>query len=124
MTILDTVGTMEVREKAQIKIPVYTEKTYNAYNTNYLGLFEKERITIPEITIVKHSKDITDLIEVGDVIEVHFPVRNIIRKIYVDEYFEDSMILNGIISGNVILRTILTHEQYERDCYTVKEEEC
>ena len=67
--------------------------------------------------IVKHSKDITDLIEVGDVIEVHFPVRNTIRKIYVDEYFEDSMILNGIISGNVILKTILTKEQYMQNCY-------
>lgn len=53
MTILDTVGTMEVREKAQIKIPVYTEKTYNAYDVNYLGIYERERITIPEITIVR-----------------------------------------------------------------------
>lgn len=69
--------------------------------------------------IVKHSKDITDLIEVGDVIEVHFPVRNTIRKIYVDEYFEDSMILNGIISGNVILKTILTKEQYMQNCYKI-----
>ena len=55
MTILDTVGTMEVREKAQIKIPVYIEKTYNAYNTNYLGLYERDRITIPEITIIRMS---------------------------------------------------------------------
>ena len=68
---------------------------------------------------IKHSKDITDLIEVGDVIEVHFPVRNIIRKIYVDEYFEDSMILNGIINGNVILKTILTKEQYMQNCYKI-----
>ena len=74
-------------------------------------------------TIVKHSKNITDLIEVGDVIEVHFPVRNTIRKIYADEYFKDSMILNGIISGNVILKTILTKEQYTRNCYTVERNE-
>lgn len=51
--ILDTVGTMEVREKRNFQIPVYLEKEYNAYNTNYMGIFEKERITIPEITIVK-----------------------------------------------------------------------
>lgn len=70
--------------------------------------------------IKKHSKDLTDLIEVGDVIEIHFPVRNTIRKIYVDEYFEDSMILNGIINGNVILKTILTKEMYEANCYTVE----
>lgn len=51
--ILDTVGTMEVREKRNFQIPVYLEKEYKAYNTNYMGIFEKERITIPEITIVK-----------------------------------------------------------------------
>ena len=73
--------------------------------------------------IVKHSFDITDLIEVGDVIEIHFPVRNTIRKIYVDKYFEDSMILNGIINGNVILKTILTKEQYQANCYTVERKE-
>lgn len=89
----------------------------NYYMPQYIecekGIVDKERI-------VKHSKDITDLIEVGDVIEVHFPVRNTIRKIYVDEYFEDSMILNGIINGNVILKTILTKEKYKDSCYTVE----
>ena len=69
--------------------------------------------------IVKHSKNIIDLIEVGDFIEVHFPVRNKIRKIYVDEYFENSMVLNGITSKNLILKTILTHEQYENNCYRI-----
>lgn len=53
MTILDTVGTMEVREREQIKIPVYIEKTYKPYDANYLGIYERERITIPEITIVR-----------------------------------------------------------------------
>ena len=53
MTILDTVGVMEVREKRQIQIPVYIDKSIRAYDSNYMGIFEKERITIPEITIVK-----------------------------------------------------------------------
>ena len=52
-TILDTVGVMEVREKRQIQIPVYIDKNIRAYDSNYMGIFEKERITIPEITIVK-----------------------------------------------------------------------
>lgn len=71
--------------------------------------------------ILKHSKDIIDLIQVGDIIEVHFPVRNKIRKIYVDEYFENSMVLNGITSKNLILKTILTKEMFEANCYKVKE---
>lgn len=53
MTILDTVGVMEVREKRQVQIPVYIDKSIRAYNSNYMGIFERERITIPEITIVK-----------------------------------------------------------------------
>lgn len=53
MTILDTVGTLEVREKVDFKIPIYQNKKYRAYDNNYTGIFERERITIPEITIVK-----------------------------------------------------------------------
>lgn len=86
----------------------------NCYMPQYI---ECEKSLLYKEDIVNHSKDLVDLIEEGDVIEVHFPVRNTIRKIYVDEYFEDSMILNGIISGNVILKTILTKEQYMQNCY-------
>lgn len=52
-TIIDTVGVMEVREKRQIQIPVYIDKGIGNYDSNYMGIFERERITIPEITIVK-----------------------------------------------------------------------
>lgn len=52
-TIMDTVGVMEVEEKRQVQIPVHIEKSYRAYDRNYMGIFEKERITIPEITIIK-----------------------------------------------------------------------
>ena len=53
MNILNTVGTMEVREKVNFKIPIYQNKEYRAYDRNYMGIYEKERLTIPEITIVK-----------------------------------------------------------------------
>lgn len=53
MTILDTVGTLEVREKVDFKIPIYQNKNYRAYDNNYMGIYERERITIPEITIIK-----------------------------------------------------------------------
>lgn len=52
-TILDTIGVMEVREKTQVKIPVYKELGYGNYNSRYRPMFEEERITIPEITIIK-----------------------------------------------------------------------
>ena len=52
-TIINTVGVMEVHEKTQIQIPVYIESHHRPYDSNYQGIFERERITIPEITIVK-----------------------------------------------------------------------
>ena len=72
--------------------------------------------------IVKHSKNIIDLIEVGDIIEVYFPIRKTTRKICVDGYFKDSIALKGLINGNIILKSILTHEQYNANCYKVKGE--
>lgn len=71
--------------------------------------------------IVKHSKNIIDLIEVGDVIEVYFPIKQITKKVFADKYFKDSLILDGIIQERIILKTILTHEMYERNCYEVEE---
>lgn len=52
-TIINTVGVMEVHEKTQIQIPVYIESHHRPYDSNYQGIFERERITIPEITIIK-----------------------------------------------------------------------
>ena len=53
MNILDTFGTMEVRDRMNVSIPVYRDENYRAYNENVMGICERERITIPEITIVK-----------------------------------------------------------------------
>lgn len=53
MKILDTVGTIEIEDKLNFKIPVYKTKEYRAYDRNVMGIFEKERITIPEITIIR-----------------------------------------------------------------------
>ena len=42
-----------VKEESYDKWRVYIDKSIKAYDNNYMGIFEKERITIPEITIVK-----------------------------------------------------------------------
>ena len=51
--ILDTFGTMEVRDRHSIQIPVLKEKYISNYNMDYFGTREKNRITIPEITLIK-----------------------------------------------------------------------
>lgn len=69
--------------------------------------------------IVKHSKNIIDLREVGDLLEVYFPFKKTTRKIYIDEYFKESLILSGLINGNIILKSIITKEQMKSIEYEV-----
>lgn len=86
--------------------------------------------------IVKHSFNIIDLIEIGDVVEV------VVAEDFEEEYTEKLEVaavgitdckgnkLNevGICGDDEIeyvslkdIKTILTHEQYERNCYKAKE---
>lgn len=53
--ILDTFGTMKVKDNKNVQIPIYEHKTYKVseYDRNIMGLFEKEVIEIPSITIMK-----------------------------------------------------------------------
>lgn len=72
--------------------------------------------------IVKHSKNIIDLIEVGDIVNNGY--------IYEIGNTEDGHkwihSLNGFLLFKKDIKTILTHEQYKQNCYTVerKSEEC
>lgn len=76
--------------------------------------------------IVKHSKNIIDLIKVGDIIEwktednSYYGINEVIMRfgiigVYAEEY--DACIpLNEII-----IKKILTHEKYEKECYRIGE---
>lgn len=74
----------------------------------------------------KHSKDITDLIEVGDIIEWeykelgYYGINEVINRfgtigVYGIEY-------DNVISLKYIaIKRILTHEQYESNCHRIGE---
>lgn len=71
--------------------------------------------------IVKHSKNIIDLIEVGDIVNNGY--------IYEIGNTEDGYKwvhnLNGLLLFEKDIKTILTKEQYMQNCYTVeRKEEC
>lgn len=76
--------------------------------------------------IVKHSKNIIDLIEVGDYVNGKraFETENRINdngeKVVLTENY-DEWTDDGVIA-NKDIETILTKEQYEANCYKVKEE--
>lgn len=73
--------------------------------------------------IVKHSKQLIDLIEVGDIINGHLVCE---KYTDTDDYgvdfvsliIEDSVVLNKSIKERDI-QTILTKEQYLANCYKV-----
>ncbi len=68
-----------------------------------------------DIKHIKHSKNIIDLIEVGDYVNggYIFEIGNTING---DKWVHT---LNGLILYNQEVQTILTHEQFEQNCYKV-----
>lgn len=73
--------------------------------------------------IAKHRKQPIDLIEVGDyvngryVIEIDNRINNNGERVILTENY-DAWTNNGVIS-NKNIKTILTHELYEANCYKV-----
>lgn len=64
--------------------------------------------------IIKHSKNIIDLIEVGDYVNGKYVSE-------IKEYKDGKALLTliGIIMEDDI-KTIVTHEQYQQNCYTIE----
>ena len=72
-------------------------------------------------TIVKHSKNIIDLIELYDYVNgmIVFDI------ITYDNGEKAIKLLNGYLMNEKEIKDILTHEQYQANCYTVeRKEEC
>ena len=75
--------------------------------------------TPPISTITKHSKNIIDLIEVGDILEIY--LRDDKKyTIYVPIESENQLKATKKDLNIDILKTILTKEQYIQNCYTVE----
>lgn len=69
--------------------------------------------------IVKHSKNIIDLIEVGDIVEIFDVLNEDVIYIWSEEMLKA---LKEDIKNGIGIRRILTHEQFEANCYKVEEE--
>ena len=67
--------------------------------------------------IIKHSKNIIDLIEVGDFVN-EMRVYNEGGKLAIElaEHIPSYKLIE-----NIKIKTILTHEQYEANCYKLEE---
>ncbi len=70
---------------------------------------------------VKTSKNIIDLIEVNDIIGTKLPA---FKEIYYEHIWSDEYlkyIKDYLNEKKLILIQILTHEQYEQNCYRLEE---
>ena len=80
--------------------------------------------TPPISTITKHSKNIIDLIEVGDFVNGNRVVDKYLyageKPVLETERIENNVycLCEGLCEGDI--REILTKEQYSQNCYTVE----
>lgn len=79
-----------------------------------------------EEDIVKHSKDIIDLIEDTDILQVEISEEwvvkeNTLRFIIVGQTYTIEEIKEALENGMYNIKQILTHEQYSQNCYRLEE---
>lgn len=100
---------------------IYLDKEY----------FDKQYQTMRDVTfkerILKHSFNIKELIEPQDILkykikDFNFNSKGIVYEEYDARKGEYYRIINGHRLEEVQIIAILTHMQYERDCYRLEEE--
>ena len=69
--------------------------------------------------MIKHSKNIIDLIEVGDYVNGMEVCKDKVAS-GKEKLLVRNHIINGMSLEVVKIRTILTHEMYEQNCYKVE----
>ena len=82
---------------------------------NYLNKYEEEH------DIRKHSKNIIDVIEIGDIVNGE-KVREKLTVLNIKGEKFPMIRLSGDIIKNDEIRKIITHELDRRDCYRVEED--
>ena len=114
---------MEIKENEFIRTK--TGKIDKVINDNYYisEYIECEKGIVDKENIVKHSFNIIDLIEVGDIVNGY----RIDERAEYDVLIHKARGINRsgfmipVAQYNEDIKTILTHEQYERNCYRIGE---
>lgn len=103
---------------------LFDNKIYWCYEYYIECVYEEDWKQFKE-DIVKHSKNLIDLIENKDVLKVR--IDKTIMFFGMDEDTLDikyKELIENIENGEYELLEILTHEQFEANCYKVGGEEC
>ena len=105
---------MKSGEILKIAGTCYEIDDYKIYKTD-------RNYTIVEDEIKSHSKNIIDLIEAGDYVNYKLIIekrktKNKMWLLAVDE-LPEYRVINETLIYESLIETVLTHEQYEQDCY-------
>lgn len=122
---------MEIKENEFIRTK--TGKIDKVINNNYYmsQYIECEKRIVEKEYIVKHSFNIIDLIEVGDIIEINKEKYEVIYDESLDKLGvlipnRDCLGIRHSALEHIFMKyediTILTKEQYQSNCYTVEVE--
>lgn len=105
---------MEIKENEFIRTK--TGKIDKVINNNYYmsQYIECEKRIVEKEYIVKHSFNIIDLIEVGD----HINGNRVYKITSACIYCVGKAVQNKL---SINIKSILTHEQYERNCYRLED---
>lgn len=81
-------------------------------------------ISLKTENITKHSKNIIDLIEIGDIVNNHYVkavcLDGAVKYIKLDNAYSPENHFTGVRTYEEDIETILTHEQYEQNCYKIE----
>lgn len=114
----------------KIKVGEYvrtkTGKIDKVINNNYYmpQYIECEKRIVEKENIVNHSFNIKELIENKDIVEYRINCLSELKVGRVKKYRDarnnkQYLGVEGYDIINIYIETILTHEQYERDCYKI-----
>lgn len=116
-----------MKKKKEIEIPKnkYIYQRYNGTITKYIadneyyidvktGIATKKDETI---LLGKISENIIDLIEVGDIVHIKDVLHQDIVHIWSEDYLKA---LKEDLNNGIKVVEILTHEQFEQNCYAVE----
>lgn len=102
-----------------LEVKTVQPKMYGKHDVVYL-IDKCPRMYISNTEFIKHSKNIIDLIEVGDIVHTRDVLNEDIVYIWSEEYLKA---LKEDLNNGIELVEILTHKQYMKNCYTVERKE-
>lgn len=110
-------GEIEVNEYVRTDLGIIYEYTEDEKNDLQMRDFR----LCNDGNIVKHSKQLIDLIEVGDVLEIRTGLHSSFK--YFVENEDNLLLLKEQVKEFWNIETILTHEQFEQNSYKVGEKD-